>query len=146
GDSTQSGAGVDPSAGLRAANRRVAVGVVCAMLVLAAITLYAGLKSVPGRRARGGRDPRACLPVATNLVAMVEVSKVLQDEAGNEVFNDLRIGGVGIAQIEHWSGLPRKDIGVLIVASHVDWQPVPRTVIALETLHPHPRPGGTKDG
>jgi hypothetical protein len=88
----------------------------------------------------------AYLPVDTNLVAMLEVSKVLQDETGNELFNDLRVGGIGIAQIEHWSGLPRKDIGVLVVASHVDWQPIPRTVIVLETLHPHQRPGGAREG
>jgi hypothetical protein len=123
---------------LATANRRLALGIVCGMLVLAAITLYAGLKSVPGRRARDARDPMAYLPADSNLVAMIEASKVLQDEAGNEIFNDLRIGGIGIAQIEHWSGLPRKDIGVLVVASHVDRQLIPRTVLVLETLHPHP--------
>jgi hypothetical protein len=124
----------------------VALGITCGMVVLAAITLYAGLKSMPGRRARDARDPMAYLPADSNLVAMIEISKVLQDEAGNELFNDLRIGGVGIAQVEHWSGLPRKEIGVLVVASHVDLQPIPRTVIVLGTLHPHPRPGGTKEG
>jgi hypothetical protein len=141
GDSTQPGAGVDGSAGLRAANRRLALGIVCGMLILAAITLYAGLKSMPGRRALDARDPMAFLPPDSNLVAMVEISKVLQGEAGNELFNDFRLRGIGIAQVEHWLGLPRKDIAVLVVASHVDRQPIPRTVLVIETLHPHSEVG-----
>jgi len=143
-NSTETGARVDGTAGLRTANRRLALGIVCGMLILAAITLYAGLKSMPGRRARDARDPMAYLPADSNLVAMIEVSKVLQDEAGNELFNDLRIGGIGIAQVEHWSGLARKDIGVLVIASHVDRQRIPRTVLVLETLHPHSQKPGVR--
>jgi hypothetical protein len=137
-DRTEAETAATESPGLRAANRRVALAIVGGMLVLAGITLYAGLRSMPGRRARDARDPMAYLPADSNLVAMIEVSKVLQDEAGNEVFNDFRLGGIGIAQIERWSGLARKEIGVLVVASHVDQRAIPRTVLVMETLHPHP--------
>jgi hypothetical protein len=145
-NSTEAGMGPEISPGLRAANRRLALGILLGMVALAAITIFAGLKSMPGRRARDARDPMAYLPADSNLVAMVEVSKVLQDEAGNELFNDFHIGGIGIAQVERWSGLARKELGILVVASHVDRQPVPRTVLVIQTLHPHPEKGVGSQG
>jgi hypothetical protein len=106
------------------------------MVLMAAVSLIVGLRTVSSRRARD-QEPLGYLPADTNVVAAIHVSKILQETAGREFMTRFRVGPIDItpAAIVQRTGFQLEEIGDIVVGLRID-EGIPRVTVVIQTCQP----------
>jgi hypothetical protein len=109
------------------------------MILMGAISLMVGLKTVPFRRSHDAQEPLAFLPADTNVIALAQVQQALQDVGGRQLLSQFNLGPLGadLGTIEQWTGLRRDDIQTVVLGLRVDDRLPPRVTLVVQTQVPY---------
>lgn len=133
-------AGTPPSTPRRFSNRSVALAILGLMGAMAVAGLLWALLTQPGRRARDPVNLLGYLPGDCNAVAAVDLTKTLKEPAGRDFVDQVRLGptGLGLANIEQWTGLKREDIHQVVMGLKIDdGMKLPRLTLVVQTREPY---------
>lgn len=77
------------------------------------------------------------LPPDTNFLVALHVAEALEEEAGRQAMDRLRIGNVGAEGLESWVGVKRDELDHAVLGLTLDEQLLPRRTVVARTRQPY---------